>query len=189
MIANLKLSSKDGSPFEYPSRYCSMVGSLQYVTITRLELAYCVNGVCKFMQAPLDTHWKVVKRILRYLSGTSSFGFYLIKSSTLLLTGYSDSNQGSNPNDKKSTIGYYVYFGPNLMSQSLKKQHSVSRSSIEAEYRDIASLVAELLWIKSLMSKIHVLLPLPMIYYDNAGAVLLAANPCYAPTPSTSSLI
>ncbi|XP_025702874.1 uncharacterized mitochondrial protein AtMg00810-like [Arachis hypogaea] len=52
------------------SLYRSIIGSLQYLTITRPDLAYCINCVCQFMQNPLELHWKVVKRILHYISGT-----------------------------------------------------------------------------------------------------------------------
>ena len=92
MMSSCKLSSHDGSPFHDPALYRTVVGSLQYITITRPELAYCVNRVCQFMQSPLDTHWKAVKRILRYLSGTSSFSLHLRKSTDLRITGYSDSD-------------------------------------------------------------------------------------------------
>ena len=177
MTANLKLSSSDGAPFSDPSLYRSVVGSLQYVTITRPELAYPVNKVCQFMQSPLDSHWKAVKRILRYLSGTRFFGLHLKQPTSLALTGYSDSDWGSDPDDRKSTAGYCVYLGQNLISWSSKKQHSVSRSSTEAEYRGLASLVAELLWIRSILSEIQVAVPTPLVYCDNVGAVLLAANP------------
>ena len=64
-----------------------------------------------------------------------------------------------------------------MISWSSKKQHSVSRSSTEAEYRGLSSLVAELLWICSLLSELQVQLPVPLVYCGNVGAVLLAANP------------
>ena len=99
VTSNLKLSSSKGVPFSDPSLYRSIVGSHQYVTITRLEQDFCVNKVCQFMQNPLDTHWKAVKRILRYLSGTCSFDLHLQKCSSLALTGYSDSDWGSDLDD------------------------------------------------------------------------------------------
>ena len=92
MTVDLKLSSKEGFPFKGPSLYRSVVGSLQYITITRNEPTYCVNRVCQFMQAPFDTYWKVVKRILRYPSGTSSFGLHIQRSSSSHLSRYSNFN-------------------------------------------------------------------------------------------------
>ena len=121
MTSNLKLFSLEAVLFNDPSLCRSIVGSLQYVTITRPELALCVNKVCQIMQNPLDTHWKAVKRILRYLSGTCSFGIHLQKCSSLALTGYSDSNWGSDHDDHKSTTGFGIYFSKNLISWSSKK--------------------------------------------------------------------
>ena len=126
MTSNLKLSSSDGVPLTDPNLYRSIVGSLQYVTITRLELAFCVTKVCQFMQNPLDTHWKTVKRILKYLSGTSSFSLHLQRCSSLPLTGYLDTDWDFDPDDRKSTARYGVYLGKNLISWASKKQHSIS---------------------------------------------------------------
>ena len=68
----------------------SIVGALQYVTITRPELAYSVNKVCQYMQTPSESHWKVVKRILRYLKGTLHHGLHLRKLSALDLVAFCD---------------------------------------------------------------------------------------------------
>lgn len=76
MVANLKLSKNEGDPLEDPSFYRSIVGALQYVTITRPELCFSVNKACQFLTQPLDTHWTAVKRILRYLNGTLHHGCY-----------------------------------------------------------------------------------------------------------------
>ena len=67
MVSNLKLTATDGDPVPNITEYKSIVGALQYITITRPEIAYCVNRVCQFMQKPLDHHWKAVKRIHRVL--------------------------------------------------------------------------------------------------------------------------
>ena len=130
------------------------------------------------MQQHRDDHWKVVKRILRYLSGTATYGLHIQKSNDLCLTGYSDSNWGSDPNDRKSTSGFCVYLGTNLISWVSKKQHAMSRSNTKAEYRSLAFLVPDVFWIQNLLDEIQ--LPLtatPLLYCDNLSAVLLAANP------------
>ena len=178
MTSNLHLSATGSAAFEDPSLYRSMVGSLQYITITRPKLSFCVNKVCQFMQNPLEPHWKAVKRILRYLSGTSSFGLHFRPTSTLSLTGFSDSDWGSDMDDRKSTSGYCIYLGDNLISWSSKKQHAVSHSSTEAEFRGLASAVAELIWIRSLLCELQVTLHTPpKLLCDNISAMLLAANP------------
>ena len=70
MTPGLKLTSYGSDPVYSAQFYRSIVGALQYATITRPELSYSVNKVCQFMHNSLESHWKVVKRILRYLSGT-----------------------------------------------------------------------------------------------------------------------
>lgn len=71
-----------------------MVGALQHATITRPEISYGVNRVCQSTQAPLEAHWQVVKRILRYLAGSLDSGmvFYPNPYSSITLEGYCDAN-------------------------------------------------------------------------------------------------
>ena len=99
------------------------------------------------MQAPLESHLKIVKRILRYLKGTLHHGLHLRKSYNLDLIAICDVNQAFDPNDLRSTFGFCVYFGSNLVTQQSKKQHIVSRSSTKVEYRSLASLVTEISWL------------------------------------------
>lgn len=70
MVSSAKLSKHGTDLLEDPSFYRSIVGVLQYATITRLKIYFSVNKACQFLSQPLDSHWKSVKRILRYLSGT-----------------------------------------------------------------------------------------------------------------------
>jgi histone deacetylase 1/2 len=66
------LSLVDGSPLgpEDSTQYRSVVGGLQYLTLTRPDISFSVNKVCQFLHAPTTTHWSAVKRILRYIKGT-----------------------------------------------------------------------------------------------------------------------
>ncbi|RVW84060.1 Retrovirus-related Pol polyprotein from transposon RE1 [Vitis vinifera] len=74
--------------------------------------------------------------------------------------------------------GHCVFLGPNLISWQSKKQHTVSRSSIEAEYRSLAGLVAEITWLRSLLSELQLLRAKPpLVWCDNLSTVLLSANP------------
>ncbi|XP_057734182.1 secreted RxLR effector protein 161-like [Arachis stenosperma] len=178
LSSSIKFSAFGGSAFNNPKLYQSVVGSLQYLTVTRPKLAYCASKISQFVQNPLDEHWRLVKHILRYIRGTSTFGLLLQPTDITTVVAYSDSDWGGNPDDRKSTGGFCVLLGKNLVLWCSKKQGAVARSSTEAEYRAMVDLVAELLWIKNLMVELHTELPAPpSTYCDNLSAVLLAANP------------
>lgn len=132
MVSSDKLTYTGTDPIQDVHQYRSVVGALQYITITRLELSYSVNMVCQYMQTPLESHWKAVKWILRYLKGTISHGLHLQRSSHLALTGFSVADWASDSEDRRSTSGCCAFLSANLVSRSSKKQSTVSRSSTEA---------------------------------------------------------
>ncbi|XP_019423040.1 PREDICTED: uncharacterized protein LOC109332510 [Lupinus angustifolius] len=79
MASNCKLSQEGNDLFEDPTFYRSIVGALQYATVTRSDIAFSVNKVCQILGKPLQSHWTVVKRILKYLQGTVCFGLNIGK--------------------------------------------------------------------------------------------------------------
>lgn len=85
MAATSKLSRFVAEPFMDPSTYRSTVGALQYLTITRQDLAFSVNKVCQFMSSPMQDHRVAIKHILRYLKSIMTFGILLRPSSTFHL--------------------------------------------------------------------------------------------------------
>ncbi|XP_062119585.1 uncharacterized mitochondrial protein AtMg00810-like [Humulus lupulus] len=144
MTSGEKLSAFGSDLVTEPHFYRSLVGALQYATITRPEITYAVNRVSQFMQNPLQSHFKVVKKILRYLKGTLDYGLHLSRSSQLSLTAFCDADWASDPDDRRSTTGFCIFLGANLVSWASKKQRTVSRSSTESEYRSLANTTAEL---------------------------------------------
>lgn len=179
MVAGNKLTKTDGKPFHDPFLYRSTVGALQYATITRPDISFAVNKVCQFMSDPLDTHWVAVKRILRYLKGTIGWGIVLKPTtiSPISLSAYSDADWGSDSDDRRSTSGACVFLGANLVSWWAKKQSVVSRSSTEAEYRALAVVTTEILWLQSLLTELRVPYTTPSVFCDNMSTVSLAHNP------------
>jgi hypothetical protein len=148
------MSKFDGDLLIDPSEYWHIVGALQYVTITRLDIVYSVNQLCQHMQAPTSTHWILAKRVLCYLKHTVDFGLHY-KPSTVALHAFYDANWAGNP-DRRSSSGYDIYIGQCLVSWSSKKQPIVSRSSTEAEYRSLALMTAEVYWIYMLLRELHI---------------------------------
>lgn len=92
MVPNTALSRFDGDPCEDPHLYRSIVGALQYATLTRPDIAFAVNKVSQFMQSPMTLHWAAVKRILRYLKGSITHGIFLRPASPFSLDAYSDAD-------------------------------------------------------------------------------------------------
>jgi hypothetical protein len=115
---------------------------------------------------------------LRYLRGTSDFGLLLRRSSSFDLVVYTNADWAGCSDTRRSTSGYAVFLGDNLVSWSVKWQTVVSCSSAEVEYRAVANGVAEVTWLRQLL---HELQALPsrctLVYCDNISAVYLSTNP------------
>ena len=179
-MASCTKSSKFGSNnVSDPSYFRSIVGALQYATITRPEITFSMNTVCQFLFAPQEEHQKVVKRILRYLQGTLHHGLLLTLASTtepLAITGFCDVDWASDPDAKRSTSAACIFLGPNLISWWAKKQTLSSSSIVEVEYRSLAQASAEIIQIQSLLKELQVKSKVPQIFCDNLSVVSLAHN-------------
>lgn len=177
-----KLSLQDGEALgsEDSTRYRSVVGALQYLTLTRPDISFPVNKVCQFLHSPTTVHWTAVKRILRYLKHTLGTGLKIRKNSSMLVSAFSDADWAGSVDDRRSTSGFAVFLGCNLVSWSARKQATVSRSSTEAEYKSLANATAEVIWIQTLLQELRVPSPpAAQLWCDNIGATYLSANPVF----------
>lgn len=173
-----KLAADDGRPVLDPTLYRSLVGALQYLTFTRPDISFAVQQVCLFMHDPRESHFTALKRILRYIKGTILHGLLIKKSSITDLVAYSNVDWAGCPSTHRSTSGYYVFLCDSLISWSSKRQHTVSRSSAEVEYRGVANAVGEALWFQNLFLELGCpLTKATIIYCDNISAVYLSSNP------------
>jgi histone deacetylase 1/2 len=135
-------------------RYRSVVGGMQYLTLTRPDISFAINKVCQYLSQPTDVHWEAVKRILRYVKGTLETGLQIRKSPSFGISIFTDADWVGCMDDRRSTGGYAIFVGPNIISWSSKKQPTVSRSSTEAEYKTLANDAAEAIWIESLLKEL-----------------------------------
>ncbi|XP_019156474.1 PREDICTED: uncharacterized protein LOC109153138 [Ipomoea nil] len=168
------------TPHDNPTQYRRVVGALQYLTITRPDLSYSVNRLCQFMHSPTTDHWALVKRVLRYIKGILDYGLHITVSYSAVIHAFSDSDWAGCPLDRKSTGGYAVFLGKNLISWLSRKQRTVARSSTEAEYKALADVAAEVTWVVSLLRELglHTGDP-PTLWCDNLGPTYLCVNPVF----------
>nr|XP_027187906.1 uncharacterized protein LOC113785502 [Cicer arietinum] len=129
MDPNVKLLPGQGEPLQGPDRYRRLVGKLNYLTVTRPDIAFVVTKpLSDLVNAPSKGNIEVV--------------------------GYSDADWVGSPSDRRSTSGYCVLVGGTLISWRSKKQNIVARSSAEAEYRDMVATTCELTWLKQLLKQL-----------------------------------
>jgi hypothetical protein len=121
-----KLSATKGAPVANALDYQSIVGELPYLTLTRPDLLYAMQQVCLYMHALREPHLALVKCILRYVMGTLKFGLHIGISDWCSITAYSDADWEGCPDTSRSTSGYCVFLGDNLISWSSKRQTTVS---------------------------------------------------------------
>lgn len=126
MAASTHLSFTDGPAFSDPTLYRSTVGSLQYLSLTRADVAFVVSKVCQFIHNPKLPHVQVVKRILRYLKHTAHYGLHIRPSPSYNLHAFSDADWAGCPDDHRSTGGYCVFLRSNIVSWGSKKQQTVA---------------------------------------------------------------
>ena len=179
MLPNIQLT-KDGDQFEDPEKYRRLVGKMNYLTVTRPDIAYSVSIVSQFMSAPTIHHWKALEQILCYLKGAPGLGLLYRKSGHTHIECFSDADWAGSKVDRRSTTGYCVFVGGNLVSWKSKKQNVVSRSSAESEYRAMAQSICEIMWLYQLLTEIGLKVSIPSkLWCDNQAALHIASNPVF----------
>ncbi|KAL0539470.1 hypothetical protein IC582_023682 [Cucumis melo] len=179
-VVGKNLFAFGGTPLEDPFVYRNTIGALQYLTNTRPDIAYIINQLSQFLQKPTDLHWQAVKCVLKYLSGTKSFGLMFQQGDDLAISAYSDADWASNINDRKSIVAYCIFIGNTLVFWSSKKQTVVARSSTKSEYRALALVASEVIWLKQLLLELTSYPSRkPVIWCDNISSGALAMNPVF----------
>ena len=177
MQHNTKLYCDDGSKEVNDTMYRHMVGSLNYLTTTRPDIAYSISVLSHFMEKPLEIHWNAAKGVLRYLKGTLDYGIKYTNSFDVEMMGYSDSDWAGNPDYQRSTIGYDFGIRSGIVSWSSKKKHIVYFSSTEEEYKSLCKTTCEVVWLRRLLQDVgEEQKKVTIIKCDNQSSIKLANN-------------
>jgi hypothetical protein len=175
--STLQASAADIKEFQ------SALGSLMYtMTQTRPDLGYPVSKLARYSHNPGEIHWKAIRHVFKYLSGTRNLGitYRHTESDRLDFHGYSDSDHGSCLDTRQSTSGYVFFMAGGLVSWKSARQHSITLSSTESEYYALTNAAKEASWLRLLLSDLGYsqsdIIP-TLLYGDNIPSLQLAENP------------
>ncbi|XP_015169405.1 uncharacterized mitochondrial protein AtMg00810-like [Solanum tuberosum] len=124
--------------------------------MTRIDIAYVVQVLSQFMHSPKQSHMEVALRVVKYIKNTPGLGLLMPSNSSGKLEAYCDSGWGGCLQTRRSVTGYLVKFGNAVVSWKSKKQETIARSSAEAEFRSMASVVAEVTWLVGLYKELGI---------------------------------
>ncbi|XP_047963810.1 uncharacterized mitochondrial protein AtMg00810-like [Salvia hispanica] len=175
-----QLKEDTGNAMTDPARYRRLIGRLLYLCITRPDITFAVHKLSQYVSKPCIEHWEASERVLRYLKSTPGHGLFYSSETSPTLSIFADADWAACPDTRKSMTGYCLFLGSSLISWKAKKQHTISRSSAEAEYRAMAHATCEVVWAIALLTdfgiKVEKAVPL---YCDNQATVHISSNPVF----------
>lgn len=178
--SHVKLLSQMKDPLSNPTPFRQLVGKLNFCVHTRPDIAFAVQHLSQFNQAPCQAHYDAAFHVLQYLKGSSTQGLLLNNNSSLNLEAFCDSYWAACPITRKSVSGFIIFFGGVPISWKSKKQVTVSLSSAEAEYRSMRRVCSELACLTWLLSEFQVPDITPVsLHCDNQATIYIASNPVF----------
>ncbi|XP_056685423.1 uncharacterized mitochondrial protein AtMg00810-like [Spinacia oleracea] len=154
-LEGMKLSTVSGEVLENPETYRRIIGRLLYLNITRPYISFSVQQLSRFMQCPRKPHLQETLHAIKYLKGTIHWGLFYPKTSELKVEGYSNEDWGSCAFSAKFLTGFCIFIGRSIVSWKTKKQKTVSKSSIEAEYRSMSHTTSEIVWVYDILKTVN----------------------------------
>ncbi|GKB89351.1 retrovirus-related pol polyprotein from transposon TNT 1-94 [Tanacetum coccineum] len=177
MSSDTKLTKDEECESVDSTKYRGMIGSLLYLTASRPDIMFSVCLCARFQEAPKTSHLEAVKRIFRYIKGTTHLGLWYPKGTDIETVVYADSDHAGDYVDRKSTSGICTFVGCCLTSWFSKKQTALAISTTEAEYVSAGKACQQALWMKQALIDYDVRLDDVPIMCDNKGAIDLSKNP------------
>lgn len=177
MSTETKLTKDEESESVDSTKYRGMIGSLLYLTASRPDIMFSVCLCARFQEDPKTTHLEAVKRIFRYIKGTTHLGLWYPKGTGIDTIVYADSDHAGDYVDRKSTSGICTFVGHCLTSWFSKKQTALAISTTEAEYVSAGKACQQALWMKQALVDDGILLNDITILCYNKGAIDLSKNP------------
>jgi hypothetical protein len=152
METKLKLLVDTSSELIDATLYRHIIGSLMYLTNTRLDICFVMNTLSQFLVELGQVHLVVAKHVMRYLNGTLDCGLNYDGDHDFTLSGYTNSDWAGSVSDRKSTSGCFFSLGSTMISWQSRKQSSIALSTVEAEYIDVCSASCEAIWLRKLLT-------------------------------------
>ncbi|GJU25438.1 retrovirus-related pol polyprotein from transposon TNT 1-94 [Tanacetum coccineum] len=177
MSTEIKLTKDDEADSVDSSKYRGMIGSLLYLTASGPDIMFSVCLCARFQENPKTTHLEVVKRIFRYIRGTTHLGLWYLKGTRIETIVYADSDHAGDYVDRKSTSGVSTFMGCCLTSWFAKKQTALAISTTEAEYVSAGKACQQALWMKQALINYDIRRDDIPIMCDNKGTIDLSKNP------------
>ena len=175
VLANVDKPASDDSR----QRYQSLIGSVLYAMLaTHPDIVFAVTRLSKYNSNPSNAHWNYAKYILRYLQGTKEYRLRYAGASNDGLIAYSDSDWAEDRDDRHSTSGFVFLMAGGAISWVSRRQHTISLSSTEAEYKAASDTCHQMAWLRMFSDELgdDISRPTPLCL-DNQGLIFLSVNP------------
>lgn len=159
--------------------YREVVGSLMYLpTNSRPDIAFALSYVSQHMEKPARMHWNALKRILKYMKGTQSYGLKFSTGFEIRLRVFSDADFANDISTRRSHTGFVFMLGTGPISWCSRKQKTVALSTTESEYIAASESIKELIWLQMLFKEFFDSGDgIPLLSSDNQSAIKLIKNP------------
>jgi hypothetical protein len=158
--------------------YQNLVGALQYVvSATRPDVANAVRYLASHTHDHTQTHWRLAKRVLKYLAGTPELGLCYSRAGSSVPIAYSDADFANDSTDSKSVTGSVITLAGAAVVYVSRKQSLVGQSTTEVEYIAAAETAKNVIWIRELLEEMQLPIPTPTrLWVDNQSAIMVAAR-------------